>query len=150
MQAEVTGHRREEGGRHVRVRWKRSLIAGILVPIAALLVITLVVTLFAFKLAFAVRGAPDQARISAFAASFARSAWLPLVVLLTFAAGFWAARPPGGAGPVSGVVAGAIAAIVGICLAGGLSAHTALGALAVLVAGWLGGALASRTRPRQA
>jgi hypothetical protein len=134
----------------VRLRWKRSLIAGILVPIAALLAITLVVTLFAFKLAFAVRGAPDQAQISAFAAFFARSAWLPLVVLLTFAAAVWAARPPGGAGPARGVVVGAIAAIPGICLAGGLSAHTALGALSILVAGWIGGALASRTRPQKA
>jgi hypothetical protein len=134
----------------VRLRWKRSLIAGILVPIAALLVITLVVTLFAFKLAFAVRGAPDQAKISAFAASFARSAWLPLVVLLAFAAAVWAARPPDRTAPVDGVIVGAIAAIPGVCLAGGLSAHTALGALAVLVAGWLGGALASRTRPQKA
>lgn len=132
----------------MRLRWKRSVIAGILVPIAALLVISLVVALFAFKLAFAIRGAPDQAKINAFAASFARSAWLPLVVLLTFAAAFWAARPPGGSGPASGVLAGAIVAIVGICLAGGLSAHAALGALTVLVAGWLGGALASRTRPQ--
>lgn len=134
----------------MRLRWKRSLIAGILVSIAALLVITLVVTLFAFQLAFAARGAPDQARISAFAASFARSAWLPLVVLLTFAAAFWAARPPGGAAPVKGVIVGAMAAVPGVCLAGRLSARTALGALAVLVAGWLGATLASRTRPRKA
>ena len=134
----------------MRLRWKRSLIAGILVPIAALLVITAVVTLFAFKLAFAVRGAPDQAKISAFAASFARSAWLPLVVLLTFAAAFRTARPPGRAGPASGVIVGAIAAIPGVCLAGGLSAHTAFGVLVVLVAGWLGGALASLTRPQKA
>jgi hypothetical protein len=134
----------------MRLRWKRSVIAGVLVPIAALLVITVVVTLFAFKLAFAVRGAPDQAKISAFAASFARSAWLPLVVLLTFAAAFWAARPPGRAALVNGVIVGAIAAVPGVCLAGGLSAHTALGALAVLVAGCLGGTLASCTRPRKA
>jgi hypothetical protein len=139
-----------EGDRHVRLRWKRSLLAGILVPIAALLVITVVVTLFASRLAFAVRGAPDPARISAFAAAFARSAWLPLVIPLTFIAAFWAARPPGGAGPASGVVVGATAAIVGIGLAGGLNAHIALGALIVLVAGWLGGALASRTRPQKA
>ena len=134
----------------MRLRWKRSLFAGILVPIVALLVITLVVTIFAFKLAFAVRGAPDQVKISAFAASFARSAWLPLVVMLTFAAALWAARPPGRAALVNGVIVGAIAAIPGVCLAGGLSAHAALGALAVLVAGWLGGALASRTRPQKA
>ena len=134
----------------MRLRWKRSLFAGILVPIVALLVITLVVTFFAFKLAFAVRGAPDQAKISALAASLARSAWLPLVVLLTFAAAFWAARPPGRAALVSGVIVGAIAAIPGVCLAGGLNARIALGALAVLVAGWLGGALASRTRPQKA
>jgi hypothetical protein len=134
----------------VRIHWKRSLIAGILVPLAALLGITLAVTVFAFKLAFAVRGAPDQAKISTFAASFARPAWLPLVVVLTFAAAFWAARPPGGARLASGVVVGAIAAIVGVCLAGGLNAHAALGALLVLVVGGLGGALASRSRPQKA
>ena len=102
------------------------------------------------RTAFAVRSAPDQAKISAFAASFARSAWLPLVVLLTFAAAFWAARPPDRAVLVNGVIVGAIAAIPGILLAGGLSAHTAWGALAVLVAGCLGSALASRTGPQKA
>lgn len=130
----------------MHLRWKRSLMAGILVPIAALLVITLGVTLFAFQLAFAVRGAPDPARISAFATAFSQSAWLPLVVLLTFAAAFRAARPPGTAAPVNGAIVGAIAAIPGVCFAGGLNAHSALGALIVLVAGWLGGALASHSR----
>ena len=132
----------------MRLRWKRSLIGGILVPVAALLVITLVVMFFAFKLAFAVRGAPDQAKINAFAASFAQSAWLPLVVLLTFGGALWAARSSGGAAPLNGVVVGAVAAILGICVAGGLSAHTALGALAVLAAGALGGALAGRIPSR--
>ena len=134
----------------MRLRWKRSLFAGILVPIAALLIITLVVTLFASKLAFSARGAPDQAKISAFAVSFARSAWLPLIVLFTFTAAFWVARPPGGVTRANGVLVGAIAAIPGVCLGGGLSAHAALGALAVLVAGWLGGTLARRTRPQKA
>ena len=132
----------------MRLRWKRSLMAGMLVPITAMLVITLVVTGFAFKLAFAARGAPDQAKINAFAISFSRSAWLPVCVVLTFAAAFWAGRPSGGSGPASGLIVGAIGAIAGLCLSGGLSAHTAVEALVVLAAGWVGGFIASRGRSR--
>ncbi|OGV61544.1 MAG: hypothetical protein A3K18_06985 [Lentisphaerae bacterium RIFOXYA12_64_32] len=69
-----------------RWRWWRILFAALAVPIADLLVITLVVTVYAFKLAFKAQGAPDQARITQFAAQFATSS--PV--------GSWSAEAPTG------------------------------------------------------
>ena len=55
------------------MKWGRILVAGIGTQAAVLLVITLVVTGYAFKLAFEVQGAPDQTRIGQFAEYLGRS-----------------------------------------------------------------------------
>ena len=55
------------------MKWSRILVAGIGTGVAALLVITLAATGYAFKLAFEVRGAPDQATIGQFAAHLGRA-----------------------------------------------------------------------------
>ena len=41
------------------MKWGRILLAGIGVPVAGLLLVTLMTTGYAFKLAFEVQGAPD-------------------------------------------------------------------------------------------
>ena len=72
------------------MRWGRILVAGIGTCVAVFLVITLVVTGYAFKRAFEVRGAPDQARIGQLAGHLGRSFWWVLQILLTVPAAAWA------------------------------------------------------------
>ena len=74
------------------MKWGRILVAGIGTCVAVFLVITLVVTGYAFKLAFEVRGAPGQTRIAQFAEHLGRSSWWVLQILLTVPAAAWAVR----------------------------------------------------------
>jgi hypothetical protein len=114
------------------------------VPVADLLVITLVVTAYAFKLAFQARGAPDQVRITQFAEQFGRSSWFVIAAILTLLAAAWVARSGHRAarrhGAAVGVIAGITTSFPGLTF----SLQT-LGEFALTVAaGVLGGLLAGR------
>ena len=127
-----------------RWRWWRILFAALAVPIADLLVITLVVTVYAFKLAFKAQGAPDQARITQFAAQFGRSSWPLIAAVLTILAAVWVARQARHAerrhGAAVGIIAGIITTVPGLTL----NMQT-LGDFGLIVAaGLLGGLLVAR------
>jgi hypothetical protein len=126
------------------MKWGRILLAAVAVPVADLLVITLVVTAYAFKLAFQARGAPDQVRITQFAEQFGRSSWFVIAAILTLLAAAWVAHSGHRAarrhGAVVGVIAGITTSFPGLTL----SLQT-LGEFALTVAaGVLGGLLAGR------
>ena len=126
------------------MKWGRILLAAVAVPVADLLVITLVVTGYAFKLAFQAQGAPDQVRITQFAEQFGRSSWFVIAAFLTVPAATWVAHSAHRAarrhGTVVGVIAGIATSFPGLTL----SLQT-LGEFALMVAaGWLGGLLAGR------
>ena len=99
------------------MKWGRILVAGIGTSVAVFLVITLVATGYAFKLAFEVRGAPDQARIGQFAAHLGRSYWWVLQILLTVPAAAWAARKVQRSPQLHGVLVGLVAAATGFVIA---------------------------------
>jgi len=131
------------------MKWSRILVAGIGTSVAVFLVITLAATGYAFKLAFEVRGAPDQARIGQFAAHLGRSYWWVLQILLTVPAAVWAVQKVQRSQQVHGVLVGLVAAAAGFAIAFTVSART-LAAFALTVgAGWLGGAMAARRRTDQ-
>ena len=131
------------------MKWGRILVAGIGTSVAVFLVITLAATGYAFKLAFEVRGAPDQARIGQFAAHLGRSYWWVLQILLTVPAAVWAVRKVQRSHQLHGVLVGLVAAAAGFAIAFTVSART-LAAFALTVgAGWLGGAMAARHRTKQ-
>jgi hypothetical protein len=126
------------------MKWGRILLAAVAVPVADLLVITLVVTTYAFKLAIQAQGAPDQVRISQFAEQFGRSSWLVIAVLLTLAAAMWVGRSERRAAGRHGVVVGVLAGIATSFPGLSLSLQT-LGEFGLTVAaGALGGLLARR------
>ena len=128
------------------MKWGRILAAGIGTCVTVFLVITLVATGYAFKLAFEVRGAPDQARIGQFAAHLGRSYWWVLQILLTVPAAAWAVRKVQRSHQLHGVLVGLVAAAAGFAMSLTLSVRT-MAALALTVgAGWLGGAMAARHR----
>jgi NO-binding membrane sensor protein with MHYT domain len=131
------------------MKWSRILVAGIGTSVAVFLVITLAATGYAFKLAFEVRGAPDQARIGQFAAHLGRSYWWVLQILLTVPAAVWAVQKVQRSHQLHGVLVGLVAAAAGFAIAFTVSART-LAAFALTVgAGWLGGAMAARHRTKQ-
>ena len=131
------------------MKWRRILVAGIGTCVAVFLVITLVATGYAFKLAFDVRGAPDQARIGQFAGHLGRSYWWVLQILLTVPAAAWAVRKVPRSPQLHGVLVGLVAAAAGFAIAFTVSVRTMAGLALTVGAGWLGGALAARQRSRQ-
>ena len=80
------------------------------------LLVTLVATGYAFKLAFEVRGAPDQARIGQFAAHLGRSYWWVLQILLTVPAAVWAVRKVQRCHQLHGVLVGLVVAVTGFVI----------------------------------
>lgn len=131
------------------MKWGRIVLVGIAVPAAALLLITLVVTGYAFTLAFAARGAPDQARLGQFAEYLGRSYWSILVMLATGPATRWAARKIPTSRALHGALIGAVAG-VGFLLAHPTSVRAMVEFVLTVAAGGFGGALAARTLRDQA
>jgi multisubunit Na+/H+ antiporter MnhB subunit len=111
-----------------------------------LVVITLVVTGYAFKLAFAVHGAPDQARIGQFAEHFSRSSWWVLQILLTLATAAWTTRKVQQSHQLHGALIGLVVALVGLAIGLTLSLRSIAVFALTVGAGWLGGAMAARHR----
>ncbi len=131
------------------MKWGRILVAGIGTCVAVLLVITLVVTGYAFKLAFEVQGAPDQTRIAQFAEHLGRSSWWVLQILLTVPAAAWAARKVQSSHQVHGVLIGLVVALTGFVMGFTMSFRTIAELALTVGAGWLGGALAAHHRMKQ-
>jgi hypothetical protein len=131
------------------MKWSRIIVAGIGTSLAVFLVITLAATGYAFKLAFEVRGAPDQAPIGQFAAHLGRSYWWVLQILLTVPAAAWAVRKVQKSPGLHGVLVGLVAAAAGFAIAFTLSVRTMAAFALTVGAGWLGGAMAARYRAKQ-
>jgi len=128
------------------MKWIRILVAGIGTCVAVFLVITLAATGYAFKLAFEVRGAPDQARIGQFAAHLGRSYWWVLQILLTVPAAVWAVQKVQRSHQLHGVLVGLVAAAAGFAIAFTVSVRMMAAVALTVGAGWLGGAIAARRR----
>jgi hypothetical protein len=131
------------------MKWGRILVAGIGTYVTAFLVITLVVTGYAFKLAFEVRGAPDQARIGQFAEYLGRSSWWVLQILLTVPAAAWAVRTVRSSHRLHGVLIGLLVAAMGLVMGVTMSFRTTAEVALTVGAGWLGGAMAAHHRMKQ-
>lgn len=131
------------------MKWGRILVAGIGTYAAVLLVITLVVTGYAFKLAFEVQGAPDQTRISQFAEHLSRSSWSVLQILLTVPAAAWAVQKVQRSHQLAGVLIGLVVAVTGLAMAFTMSIRTIAEFALTVGAGWLGGAMAAHHRMKQ-
>jgi hypothetical protein len=132
------------------MKWGRIVLVGIAVPCAILFLITLVVTGFAFTLAFEARGAPDQIRIGQFAEYLGRSYWSVLAILATVLATRWAARKIPASRALHGALIGVVVGGVGFLLGATMSVRTIVEFVLTVAAGWLGGVLAARASRDQA
>jgi cytochrome bd-type quinol oxidase subunit 2 len=132
------------------IHWKRVLLAGIGVTVVTTALVFLVIGMYAMGLAMQAQGAPDNAKIEAFANQIGRWGTPLLAMLLTVAMATWVARKTEAAARLNSVSVGLIAAITGL-IAGGLLGGT-LDWLAVTAfvltaaAGWLGGILGGHSK----
>lgn len=131
------------------MKWGRILVAGIGTYVAMFLVITLVVTAYAFRLAFEVQGAPDQTRIAQFAEYLGRSFGWALQILLTVPAAAWAVRRVQSSHQLHGVLIGLLVGAMGFVMGFTMSLRTVAEFALTVAAGWLGGVVAARHQMKQ-
>jgi len=131
------------------MKWGRIFLAGIGVPVAGLLLVTLMTTGYAFKLAFEVQGAPDQTRIGQFAENLGRSYWWVLQIILTAPAAAWAVRKVQNSHQLHGALIGLVVAVTGFAMGFTMSFRTIAAFALTVGAGWLGAALAAHRRLKQ-
>lgn len=123
------------------MKWGRILIAGIETHAAVFLIITLVVTGYAFTLGFEAQGAPDQAQIGQFAESVSRSYWWILQVLLTGPATWRSVRKVETSLDLHGVLIGLVVAVIGLALGFTMSFRAIVAFALTVGAGRLGAAV---------
>ena len=119
-----------------QVKWGRVILTAGVVYLLSFLTNFIVVTIYAFVLAFQARGTPDQAMIQAFANQYAP--WIgPLSLLLfTFLGARHIVKRVELAFPLHGILLGTIAGLINIAFGFSLS-DLLLMALTITV-GWLG------------
>jgi hypothetical protein len=119
------------------LRWNRIIAAALGAFLASMLISVLIVTAYALTLGVKARGAPDPRKISTFAHQVGPT-WGPvLLVVLTGAGAWWAARRV--MNPVRhGALVGAIAAAAGLLPAWPPSLRDAVISAVVLGAGCVG------------
>lgn len=121
----------------------RIIIAGVVIVLLSVVIVTLVVTGYALYLGIEARGAPDQARIDQFATWISSILSPLLAIVLTFLGGAWIRRKMPDARPMSGLFLGVLVVILSLLV--DTAFGTVLGAVDILwyalvvLAGWLGG-----------
>jgi hypothetical protein len=121
----------------------RIIVVAFVIVVVSILTVTLIVTGYAFYLAFQTRGAPGQGRIDQFARGV--SSWLipVLQIVLTFLAARWIGRntlpAEHTAGLVMGVVVIIFAAASLVLFHWPFEMLDVLWFLLILAFGWLGG-----------
>ena len=126
-----------------RTRWLRILGAALAVIALSFLILTVIITVYAFLLAFQARGAPDQTAINHFAARVSPKLIPWLEMLLTLLVAIMVARRTEQASIIDGLFIGILAGLLGmavtLALGGRLGLHNLVFFLIVVGLGWLGG-----------
>ena len=132
------------------VRWRRVIAAGFAVIALSFLIPLAIVTVYAFVLAFQVRGAPDQTSIRHFAASISPKLMRWTETVLTFLFALKVARKTDETSVVSGlavgILAGVLSSAVTLFLAGRIGLHNAVFPLLLVALGLIGGFIGQKTR----
>ena len=134
------------------IRWLRVLSAALAVIALSFLILTVIVAVYAFVLAFQARGAPDQSAISHFAARVSPKLMPWLEVSLTFLAAVIVARRAEKAsathGLFIGILAGLLSLAVPLAFAGRLGLRNLVLFLIIVGLGWVGGFVGQKRTDR--
>jgi small-conductance mechanosensitive channel len=126
-----------------KILWVRAILTGIAAVVIAFIVLMLVVTIYAFVLAFRERGAPDTEMIGQFAEWLGM--WLSplLTIILAFFGAMMVARKAGGQFLLHGILVGMVIVILSFLetkiFGGSLDMKEAIYLLFYLVSAGLGG-----------
>jgi hypothetical protein len=135
-----------------RIRWLRVLSAALAVIALSFFILTVIVAVYAFVLAFQARGAPDQSAISHFAARVSRQLMPWLEVSLTFLTAVMVARRAEQAGATHGlfigILAGLLSLAVPLAIAGRLGLRNLVVFLIIVGLGWVGGFVGQKRTDR--
>ena len=131
------------------IRWLRVLGAALAVVGLSFLILTVIIALYAFGLAFQARGAPDQAAINHFAARVSPRVMPWLEVALTFLVAVVVGRRTGKDSAINGLFIGILAGLLGLALplvlSGRLGLHNLILFLVAVGLGWFGGVIGQKT-----
>jgi hypothetical protein len=134
------------------IRWFRVLGAAIAVIAVSFLILIVVVTVYAFFLAFQARGAPDQNAINHFAARVSPKLMPWLEMLLTLVVALIVARRAESASIVHGlfigILAGLLSLVVVLAFGGQPGLHNLVFLLTIVGLGWLGGCVGQKKTGR--
>ena len=134
----------------LHVRWGRVLLTGLVVYVLSYFTVILIITVYAFILAFQVRGAPDQVRIEQFADQVSTWGGPVLVLLLTLGAAIWVSRKVAVATSLHGLLVGLMVAIIGVILSlifgWAMDLLDLMWFFLTMTVGWFGGVLGGRGR----
>jgi thiamine transporter ThiT len=134
------------------VRWLRVLGAALAVIALSFLILTGIVAVYAFVLAFQARGAPDQSAISHFAARVSPKLMPWLEASLTCLAAVVVARRAGNAGATYGLFIGLLAGLLSLAMpltfAGRLGLRNMVPFLITVGLGWVGGFVGQKRTER--
>ena len=132
-----------------KIRWRRVLFAGVLVPLLSLVVLFLILTVYATILAFQVRGQPDQAQIALVARQIAP--WVS--PLLTIGGVIWVVRKGVREASLNSILVGVVAAftnlVISFLFGGTLDLRAVVSFVLIVLAGWLGGRVSGRGQRNQ-
>lgn len=125
------------------IRWLRVLGAALAVIALSFLILIVIITVYAFVLAFQARGAPDQTAINHFAARVSPKLMPWLEMFLTLLVAVRVARRTEEVSIIDGlfigILAGLLSLAVKLAFGGRLGLHNLVFFLIVVGLGWLGG-----------
>jgi hypothetical protein len=129
-----------------QIKWGRVFLTALVVLLLSFFTVFIVVTTYAFYLAFQARGAPNVGMINAFANQ--NAPWLGQIILIlfTYLGARHAARRAETAAQPNGIVVGVLAGLINFII-DGLRSFSLVNLLTVILAigaGWLGGRLVQK------
>ena len=136
-----------------KIRWLRVFGAAFVVVAMSFLILTVIVTVYAFVLAIQARGAPDQSAISRFASSVSPRLIPWFEIFLTLLVAVRVARRTEGASIVTGLFVGILAGLLSLAVTlpfgGQLGLRSFLFFLMAVGLGSLGGFVGQRRRAKR-
>ncbi len=134
------------------IRWLRVLSAALAVMALSFFLLTVIVAVYAFGLAFQARGAPDQSAISHFASRVSPKVMPWLEGALTFLSAVMVARRAEKAGATHGLLVGILAGLLSLAVplafVGRLGLRNVVLFLIIMGLGWVGGLVGQKRTHR--
>lgn len=134
-------------GKLSSISWWRVVLGGAGVLAASWMTVFVVVTGYAARLGFKMRGAPPQEMISAFAERIGPSVGPIVAVVLTLAVAYWVGRKVAAEPLVNGLAVGAVVTLLSAILGRSFSPRAIAYWILTLAVAALGGWLAARRNP---